>query len=658
MTAEAIMHDQQYVRQTYDVIVVGMGPVGLHFIQQLTGKNSNLTIAVFGDEPWEPYDRIKLSSFISGEIKENSLYTGSDLKQYSTVKAFYNNRIESIDRYANEVIDAQGKRYGYGQLVLATGSRPHIPAIEGHDIDNVFCFRDLNDAFSLMGRSVRTRSTVVIGGGLLGLEAARAMQRFNTQVHVIEHEIRLMFNQLDEKAAEHLNEHVIDMGIKVHLAQRVQKITGVDKVEGIELGDGTVIQCDTVILATGIIPNVEVAVDSGLHIGRGIRVNDVLQTNDKDIFAIGECAEHNGEVYGLVGPGFEQASVLADIVNGQNSLYKGSVSATHLKVVGLPVFSIGLSECSAFQVKEYTYKNGSDYRKIITRNGKLCGVIGVGNWPGSLRFQEAVEKQRRIWPWQSRRFISDGVVWSGSSNENVSDWPASATVCNCRGVTRGQLDVALKTGISTAAELANKTGASTVCGSCSTLLCDYMGGYASREPVRSAKALLIASAAVLFAVLLFFFFPSMKYSDITQNTWHIDTLWRDGFLKQVSGFSILGVSAIISVISFRKRIKKLDKLWDYSIWRTVHVFIGLIVITLLIAHTGFRIGNQLNFYLMIVFCTLLLVGALASVVISLEHNIPGRLAKQLRLYAVWSHILLLWPLPGLLGFHIIKTYYF
>ncbi len=660
MTAEQLKQEQTFLRQSFDIIVVGMGPVGLHFIQKMVALNPELSIAVFGDEPWAPYNRVKLSSLISGQIKEDSLYEASPIAEHDSVTPFYNDRIVTIDRYAHEVTDSQGRNFGYSKLVLATGSRAHIPVIDGVDLRNVFRFRDLHDAMSLMGRSVMTRRTVVIGGGLLGLEAARSMQRFKTEVHVVEHDLWLMFKQLDEAAGSYLQKHIEGLGIIVHTGQHVTKISGEHQVEGVHLSNKEVIAADTVILATGILPNVQLALDSGLHIGRGIRVNDALQTNDNDIYAIGECAEHEGKVYGLVGPGYEQAAVLAHYIEGKKSQYKGSISAAKLKVVGMPVLSAGDVVQLQGHVDQYVYedKEKSIYRKLMLRNGRLCGMVGMGEWPGIQRFQEAINKRRRIWPWQTRKFVDDGVIWNHVQSENVIDWPASATVCNCTGVTRGQLDHAQSKGAVTLPQICAMTGASSVCGSCKSLIGDYLGSSAPAEPVKGFRTLLTTSMIATLAALLFLVVPAVNYATSVQTDWSLDRLWRDGFLKQVSGFSILAVALLISLISMRKRVKKLIKLWDFSSWRIVHVVLGLLVIALMFAHTGFRLGNNLNFILMLTFSALLLVGAVAGLAIGYEHNLPKRLAKNIRSFAMWSHIILLWPIPALLGFHILKTYYF
>ena len=236
-TAAISIHDQ-LMPETHDVIVIGSGPVGIRAVQELLKRDRHVRIAIFGDEPWKPYNRIKLSSLLTGEVTEDQLYQQHDITQHPSVTTFYNNRIVSIDRHTREVIDLHGRRYGYKKLILATGSKPHLPSIEGIHLKNVFTFRDLSDAQKLMSRTVRTRRTVIIGGGLLGLEAARAMQRFNTKVSVIEHSMWLMFRQLDQRAGAYLKQYVEGLGIEVYANTRVTSIEGDDAVTAVVLADG------------------------------------------------------------------------------------------------------------------------------------------------------------------------------------------------------------------------------------------------------------------------------------------------------------------------------------------------------------------------------------------------------------------------------------
>jgi nitrite reductase (NADH) large subunit len=292
---------------TLPVVIVGAGPVGIKTAQELHRRRTDVPIVIYGDEPSEPYNRVRLSGLLSGELTWQALTRDLALPQTRNVEARLGCAVVSIDRECRTVCDAAGYVQPYSNVVVATGSRPHVPRIPGMSLPGVYTFRDARDVQQLIARRVRTRRTIVLGGGLLGLEAARAMQRFNTHVHVVEHFTRLMMRQLDEAGARLLLEHVQGLGIDVILGDSAVRVLGGDRVSGLALRSGATLECDTIIVATGIQPNIELARAAGLHVGRGIRVNDRMQSSDPLIYAVGECAEHRDRVYGIVAPGLEQA---------------------------------------------------------------------------------------------------------------------------------------------------------------------------------------------------------------------------------------------------------------------------------------------------------------------------------------------------------------
>ncbi|HEX5638077.1 MAG TPA: FAD-dependent oxidoreductase, partial [Gammaproteobacteria bacterium] len=441
MGAEARNIQQQFTPLQHDVIVIGTGPVGMRFVTQFARVNTTSRIAIFGDEPWLPYNRVNLTALLTGDIREDKLYVSFDAAKHANVSCYYNNRIVQVDRQSREVIDSQGVRHGYGTLVLATGSSPFMPNIPGTQLNNVFSFRDLSDAQKLMGRIVRSRHTVVIGGGLLGLEAARAMHRFNTNVTVIEHSMWLMFRQLDQRAGSYLKRHIETLGIHVRTSERVLEIIGSDKVQGVLLGSGETIECDTVVVAAGIVPNLQLIRKSGLYFSKGIRVNDQMQTSDPNIYAIGECAEHRKKIYGLVTPGYEQADVLAYNLNGGRAEYVGSTATTSLRVLDYPVFSMGEVDLPTRSHEEIRFQDHQKgiYRRLFILHGRLRGVVAIGGWSGIERLQEMVARQRRIWPWQVSKFKKTGILWADEEACNVVSWPGQAVVCRCTGTTRANL---------------------------------------------------------------------------------------------------------------------------------------------------------------------------------------------------------------------------
>ena len=643
------------------IVVVGTGPVGIRVVQALLRRDPDASIIIYGDEPWEPYNRVRLSLLLAGDIKEDDISNKPDLPAAARVVQHHNCAVLAIDRTKRLIIDVAGRQQAYSTLILATGSRPHIPAIPGTHLAGVFTFRNMNDAQHLQARQVRSRRVVVIGGGLLGLEAARAMQRKHTEVMVIEHTIHLMNRQLDTKSAELLREHILRMGVSVLLQESVKEIFGGYQVKGVRLRSGKEIECDTVIISTGIKPNIDLARNACLGVGRGIRVNDQMQTNDPAIYAVGECAEHRERIYGLVAPGLEQAEVAAHSILGGHSHYEGSIAATKLKVVNMPIFSMGVvnKEDSSRDLQEVIYQHRKEgiYRKLILDRGRLVGAIATGSWDEQSRVQELISKQRRIWPWKIRRFRHQGVLWSEVESHSINQWPAGTTICNCTGVTRGELSQALKDGCETLAAIKSCTGASTVCGSCEPLLTEMLGNQETRQAVRAGKSLLGLSMGLLLAVVVVLVFGPIPYSSSVDVAFAWDNLWRNNLLKQVSGFTLLGLSLLGLLLSLRKRWKHFV-FGDFAIWRIIHVVIGVAIILTLLAHTGFRIGSHLNLYLMIGFIAVLLLGMIAGGVIALEHRVDFVLARRLRSSFIWAHILLFWPIPALLGFHIVKSYYF
>lgn len=639
------------------VVVIGAGPVGMRVAQELCRRDPATPVVLYGEEASEPYNRVRLSAFLIGELDWQALTRDSTLPPGANIETRYGCRVTAIDRENRCVRDATGCVQPYSRLVLATGSCPYVPDIPGIRMPGIYTFRDVRDAHRLLARRVRSRRTVVLGGGLLGLEAARAMQRFNTGVCVVEHYNRLMMRQLDAAAAGDLLAHVRALGIEVILGDGVKRITGGAAVTGVHLRSDRVLPCDTVLVATGIQPNIELARAAGLPIGRGVRVNDSMQTSDPRVYAVGECAEHRKRVYGFVAPGLEQAAVAAHSIAGGRANYVGSLVAARLKVLNLPVFSMGpVTEEERLDLgREWQYRADGVYRKLVTWRGRLVGAIALGACPDLGRLQEAVVRGRRMWPWQLLRFARTGSAWPEAEQESVLAWPASAAVCNCTGVTRGQLGEALAAGCRTVEALATRTGASTVCGSCRPLLSELAGAGAP-APARGWKVLLgtgAVAAPVALALALVILVP---YAATVQVSWQWDLLWRESFWKQVSGFSVLGLSVVLATISLRKRVRRFT-LGDFPVWRVVHAVLGALTLAGLAVHTGGRLGSNLNFTLMATFLGVVALGAAAGGVIALEHRL-GSGAARLRRTWLWTHILISWPIPVLLGFHVLKTYYF
>lgn len=369
------------------LIIVGKGMAATRLVDELSQRAlGRYSIAVIGAEPRLAYNRVLLSPLLAGEIGAPDI----ELKpaawwQARGVSTLYGRAVSSIDRAAKTVTLEDGLSLPYAKLVLATGSSPLKPPFPGIDLPGVVTFRDTADVDVLRAHAERGSRIVVIGGGLLGLEAAYGLARAGGKVTVLHLVDRLMERQLDAEGAALLAAEMGKRGIAIRLNAATRAFVGKDKVEGVELADGSVVPADLVVIAIGVRPNAGLARTAGIAVNRGILVNDGMASDDPSIFAIGECAEHCGQVYGLVEPAYEQARVLAARLAGKEASYTGSLLSTNLKVSGVGVFSAGDFEAGAGDETVVLRDRAAGiYRKFVLREGRLAGCILVGETSGAL----------------------------------------------------------------------------------------------------------------------------------------------------------------------------------------------------------------------------------------------------------------------------------
>jgi nitrite reductase (NADH) large subunit len=639
------------------VIVVGGGPSGLRVAQEVARRG--LPVILFNAERWQPYNRLKLTPFLAGEVQIGKVYQQNQFQPGANVIRYDGQTIVVIDAAAKTVTNQFGRTWHYSKLVLCLGSHPHVPPIPGRDLNGVYRFRNFDDVEQLVARAMRSRCAVVIGGGLLGLEAARGMALRKVDTVVVEHEGHLMARQLDRAGGRILKEQIRRMGLDVRTGCSVKSIAGADRVERVLLSTGETVGCDTVIICTGIRSNIDLARDAGIAVGRGITVNDAMQTSQLDIYAVGECAEHDGNVYGLVAPGLEQAAIAAAHLAGEAASYRGSVPATKLKAVGTDVFSMGDVEQLDQRLDARTAVWGDPakglYRRLVVRNFRLAGAIGVGEWPEVNRIQQAIRDRAWLLPWQAWRFRRTGRLFPEGKPVSVTLWPAAATVCNCTGVTRGQLGEAIAHGAVTVEALMRETSASTVCGTCRPLLQELVGGKVAHEPVFGARLIAVLSLIAAVVALGAWFLPAWPISPSVEAGIGLDRLWLDGTTKQITGYSLLALSVVIAFLSVRKKIKA-RWLGGYKFWRVAHTLIGLAALAALFFHTGFSLGSNLNRWLMVTFLVVAIAGSLTGIATAREHAVLANGGASRRALFTWLHILAFWPLPVLLLLHIVTVY--
>jgi nitrite reductase (NADH) large subunit len=381
------------------LVIVGNGMAAARLVDELAKSAlGRYAVAVIGDEPRLAYNRVLLSSVLAGETASHDI----ELRPASWwrdrgVTLKYGCVATEIDVGRRELKIAGEESMTFAKLVLATGSAPLRLKVPGADLAGVHTFRDGRDVDLLLALAAQRKRVAVVGGGLLGLEAAYGLARAGAPVTLIHLMDRLMERQLDAPAADLLKTLVERKGIEVLLNANTARLHGESVVEGIELTDGRRIDADAVIFAAGIRPNVALAKEAGIPVNRGIVIDDQLQTDAADIFALGECAEHRGICYGLVEPAYEQARVLAQHLAGNSASYSGSVVATNLKVSGVAVFSAGdfIATDGAETIVLNDTRRGT-YKKLVIANGRLTGAVLVGDNADALWYLELIRMRESI----------------------------------------------------------------------------------------------------------------------------------------------------------------------------------------------------------------------------------------------------------------------
>jgi nitrite reductase (NADH) large subunit len=376
------------------LIVIGNGMAAARLVDELARRAlGRYAVAVIGEEPRLAYNRVLLSALLADEVGFDDLeLRPARWWRDRGVTLRYGVRATAVDAAARNVTLAGGTRLSFSKLVFATGSQPIKPDIPGMDLPGVLTFRDVDDVNAIAASKAAGTRVVVIGGGLLGLEAAYGLAKAGARVTLLHLMDRLMERQLDHRAALMLQHAVEARGIAVRLQAQTARIAGNGKVEGVELRDGTTIAADAVVVAVGIRANAALARMAGLEVGRGIVVDDHLETNAAGVHAIGECAEHRGCCYGLVEPAYEQAQLLARRLAGERASYPGSVLATNLKVSGVNVFSAGDFLGATAEAEEIVLSDPASgvYKKLVITQGRLVGAVLFGDTADGLWYLDLI----------------------------------------------------------------------------------------------------------------------------------------------------------------------------------------------------------------------------------------------------------------------------
>ncbi|UZK71109.1 nitrite reductase large subunit NirB [Sphingomonas sp. S1-29] len=489
------MHHQSHPAAALErehLVVIGNGMAGCRAIEELIARDpSRYRVTIFGAEPHVNYNRIMLSPVLAGEKSFDEIVI-NDRQWYAAngIELVTSDPVLAIDRTARTVTAQSGRTVGYDRLLIATGSDPFIIPVPGKDLPGVITFRDMADVDHMLAAAGKGGDAVVIGGGLLGLEAAHGLTLRGMKVTVIHLMPTLMERQLDEAAGWLLKSALEARGQTILTQANTAEIVGTEAVEGVRLKDGTLIPASLVVMAVGIRPSVALARDAGLAVGRGIQVDDHMVTSDPAILAVGECVEHDGQVYGLVAPLWDMCRALADGLVGSHSGYRGSVTSTKLKVAGLDVFSAG-DFSGTDGAEDIVLRDASRgiYKRVVVKDDRIVGAVlygdtGDGGWYFDLlKRGEDIGAIRDMLIFGQAFASGGGVADPKAAVAALSD---TAEICGCNGVTKGQVVACIDAGGHSLDAVRAGCKASASCGSCTgiveTLLAITLGDAVEAGP--------------------------------------------------------------------------------------------------------------------------------------------------------------------------------
>jgi nitrite reductase (NADH) large subunit len=465
------------------LVVVGNGMVGHRLLERLTASGSlSLEITVLCEEPRPAYDRVQLTSFFSGKSAQDLSLVEPGFFDRNSITCHVSERAIAIDRECCQIKTASGDVLDYDRVVLATGSYPFVPPIPGRDRPGCFVYRTIEDLEAIRVAGANAKVGVVIGGGLLGLEAAKALKDLGLDTHVVEFAPRLMAVQIDDAGGRVLRTRIAELGVGIHTGKNTLDITaGADHAHRIRFADGSELQTDLIVFSAGIRPRDELARTAGLSVGErgGIVVDNACRTSDPNIYAIGECALWNGKIYGLVAPGYQMANVVAaHLTDNTDVNFQGADMSTKLKLMGVDVASFGDAHgatagarvCSFLDERRQIYK-----KLVISNNGQqLLGAILVGEAEDYGTLLQIMQNAMPL-PERAEQLMLPALQSSAQpTGSGMTVLPASAQICSCNNINKGEICAAIDAGCATVAGLKKTTRAGSSCGGCSQLVAQIL----------------------------------------------------------------------------------------------------------------------------------------------------------------------------------------
>ncbi|PWV94535.1 nitrite reductase (NADH) large subunit [Paenibacillus cellulosilyticus] len=450
------------------LVVIGNGMAGINTVENMLKLSPNAyQITVFGKEPYPNYNRIQLSYVLEkSKAVEDIILNDWDWYRDNGINLFTGTSVTAIDTIGKKVIADNGMEVPYDKLIIATGSKPFMLPVPGVDKEGIVGFRDIADCELMLRTANEYKKAAVIGGGLLGLEAAKGLLKLGMDVTVVHIFEDLMERQLDHTASHMLQVELESQGLKFATGRKTVEFLGTNRVSGLKFSDGTVLEAEFVVMAAGIQPNVQVAKAAGIEVNRGIVVDDYMRTSVPDVFAVGECNEHRGICYGLVAPLFEQGAVLAKyLVGAEVKPYEGTIVSTQLKISGVDVFSAGeFQDAADLTVVRMHDEWRRVYKKILLREGRIVGGVLVGDGKEATRLQQWIRTGTVMTEEIHGRLMGAVAAETGNTVAELRD---EEIVCGCNGVTKKHIvDAINEHGLTTVEEIKVTTGASRSCGGC------------------------------------------------------------------------------------------------------------------------------------------------------------------------------------------------
>jgi nitrite reductase (NADH) large subunit len=481
------------------IIVVGNGMVGHHFIDQLLEQPnaSQCHVTTFSEESRLAYDRVQLSSYFSGRTADDLMLTSGEYYDEKGVEFFVNDKVVAIDSANKTIETAHGRILGYDKLVLATGSYPFVPAIPGNDQPHCLVYRTIEDLEAITASAAQSQKGVVVGGGLLGLEAAKALKDLGLETHVVEFAPRLMAVQVDSVGGQVLRNKIEALGVSVHTEKATTEIiAGESSRYRMNFADGSFLETDVILFSAGIRPQDELARASGIEIGPrgGICINDRCQTSELDIYAVGECALWQGQVFGLVAPGYSMAKAAANHIAGDGQKrFSGADMSTKLKLLGVDVASIGDAHAQTEGAQSYSFTDEANqvYKKLVVNQAgdRLLGAVMVGDAADYGNWLQLCLHDMALPVAPEHLLIPAPLGGAAPAGMGAAALPDSAAICSCFDVTKGDIRAAVREGATTLAAIKSVTKASTGCGGCAALVTEVMNAELEELGVEVSHAL-------------------------------------------------------------------------------------------------------------------------------------------------------------------------